>query len=143
MMGSTVVRGKSRPSYLFITFPLQHNQLFFVCMYVCMYVYMTYTIHLGEVEGTVEFTGADTSLVRLITARGTNETSNLQKTLVGIVLVLTIVISYILLNLFDYLLTILSVDEAMSFTVVLLVTSIPMAIGNVTTTTLGYQGPRS
>ena len=101
-------------------------------MYACLY-----TIHPGEVEGTVEFTGADTFFGKTASLLGaTNETSNLQKTLVSIVLVLTVLSVTFCLICLIYLLTILSVDEAMSFTVVLLVASIPMAIEIVTTTTL-------
>jgi H+-transporting ATPase len=95
------------------------------------------TVVRGEVEGTVEFTGADTFFGKTASLLGaTNETSNLQKTLVSIVLVLTVLSVTFCLICLIYLLTILSVDEAMSFTVVLLVASIPMAIEIVTTTTL-------
>ena len=91
----------------------------------------------GEVEGTVEFTGANTFFGKTASLLGaTNETSNLQKTLVSIVLVLTVLSVVFCLICLIYLLTILSVQEAMSFTVVLLVASIPMAIEIVTTTTL-------
>ena len=66
----------------------------------------------------------------------TNEISNLQKVLVKIVLYLTAASSFFCLIVFIYLITTESPYEALSFTVVLLVASIPMAIEIVTTTTL-------
>ena len=66
----------------------------------------------------------------------TNEISNLQKILVKIVLYLTAASLFFCLIVFIYLVTTESAYEALSFTVVLLVASIPMAIEIVTTTTL-------
>ena len=66
----------------------------------------------------------------------TNEISNLQKILVKIVLYLTAASLFFCLIVFIYLITTESPYEALSFTVVLLVASIPMAIEIVTTTTL-------
>ena len=66
----------------------------------------------------------------------TNEVSNLQRVLVSIVLSLTVVSVFFCIIVFAYLTTTTSTREALSFTVVLLVASIPMAIEIVTTTTL-------
>ena len=72
-----------------------------------------------------------------ILLQGTNEYSNLQKILIRIVTVL-VVLSFILCSIvFIYLCVVgISPVEALSFTVVLMVASIPMAIEIVTTTTL-------
>jgi E1-E2 ATPase len=69
--------------------------------------------------------------------QGTNEYSNLQKILIRIVIVLVIMSSVLCSIVFIYLcVTKISPVEALSFTVVLMVASIPMAIEIVTTTTL-------
>ena len=108
-----------------------------VTMFVGDACLMGSTVVRGEVEGTVEFTGADTFFGKTAALLGqTNEVSNLQKILVTIVLVLTVLSLIFCLICLIYLLTMLDVQESMSFTVVLLVASIPMAIEIVTTTTL-------
>ncbi|KAJ1440789.1 E1-E2 ATPase-domain-containing protein, partial [Ochromonadaceae sp. CCMP2298] len=95
------------------------------------------TVVRGEVEGTVEATGAETFFGKTAALLGgTNEYSNFQKLLLSIIYVL-VAISLVLCSIvFIYLLTEESVTEALSFTVVLLVASIPLAVEIVTTTTL-------
>lgn len=95
------------------------------------------TVCRGEVEATVEFTGADTffgKTASLLT--GPNEISNLQKILVRIMVVLVILSSTLCIINFVYLVKNSPAVEAISFTVVLLVASIPLAIEIVTNTTL-------
>ena len=92
----------------------------------------------GEVEGTVEFTGSNTFFGKTASLlQGDNEIGNLQKVLLKIMLVL-VAISMVLCGIvFAYLLSVgESLKEAISFTVVLLVASIPIAIEIVCTTTL-------
>jgi H+-transporting ATPase len=95
------------------------------------------TVARGEQEGTVEFTGAETFFGKTASLlKQTVEYSNLQIILLKIVFILvflsitlcTIVLIYLALN--------VPFVEALAFTVVLLVASIPMAIEIVTTTTL-------
>lgn len=92
----------------------------------------------GEVEGTVEFTGANTffgKTASMLTDDG--EIGNLQKVLLKIMFVLVIMSMTLCGIVFGYL---MSENEeprdAISFTVVLLVASIPIAIEIVCTTTL-------
>jgi H+-transporting ATPase len=96
------------------------------------------TVVRGEVEGTVEFTGVNTffgKTAALLTE--THELSHLQIMLMKIMIVLVglsltcaiIVLIYLLVNGE-------TVKEALSFTVVIVVASIPLAIEIVTTTTL-------
>ena len=66
----------------------------------------------------------------------TSEHSNLQKTLIRIMVVLVMLSGVLCLIVFIYLLLNVPVIEALSFTVVLMVASIPLAIEIVTTTTL-------
>ena len=68
--------------------------------------------------------------------QGSNELSNFQKLLISIVVVLVTLSVTLCLIVFIYLLTITTVVEALGFTIVLLVASIPLAIEIVTTTTL-------
>ncbi len=92
----------------------------------------------GEVEGTVEFTGASTFFGKTATMlQGEGEIGNLQKVLLRIMLILTIV-SFLLSGIvFAYLLDQgEKLGDAVSFTVVLVVASIPIAIEIVCTTTL-------
>jgi H+-transporting ATPase len=95
------------------------------------------TVVRGEVEGTVEFTGIKTffgKTASLLQIDG--EVSNLQSMLMDIMIVL-VVISLVLCSVvYLHLAHITSVVEALSFTVVLMVASIPLAIEIVTTTTL-------
>jgi len=86
----------------------------------------------------VEFTGADTFFGKTASLlQGDNEISNLQLVLISIVLRLTLAsIALCVIN-FAYLMgSGVDVVEALSFTIVLLVASIPLAIEIVTTTTL-------
>mmetsp|Transcript_29117 Transcript_29117/g.62748 ORF Transcript_29117/g.62748 Transcript_29117/m.62748 type:complete len:961 (+) Transcript_29117:166-3048(+) len=95
------------------------------------------TVVRGEVEGTVEATGAETFFGKTAALLGgDNESSNFQKLLVEIVMVLVVLSSALCLIVFIYLITKVSFTEALSFTVVLMVASIPIAIEIVTTTTL-------
>ena len=66
----------------------------------------------------------------------TNEHSNLQKILIRIMIALVVVSTILCLIVFIYLIQHAPVVEALSFTVVLMVASIPLAIEIVTTTTL-------
>lgn len=101
-------------------------------------VKMGSTVVRGEVEATVEFTGANTFFGKTaaLLAQGT-EISNFQKLLVTIVIVLTAISIVFCLIVFIYLVVeTKKVEEALGFTIVLLVSSIPLAIEIVTTTTL-------
>lgn len=101
------------------------------------------TVARGEVEGTVEFTGANTFFGRTAALlQGDAEPSHLQNLLMDIMIVL-VVISLILCSVvYLHLMQITSVVEALSFTVVLMVASIPLAIEIVTTTTLALGSKR-
>ena len=95
------------------------------------------TVVRGEVEGTVEFTGANTFLGRTASLlQNEIEPSNLQNVLMDIMIVLVIVSLTLCSVVYLHLAHITSVVEALSFTVVLMVASIPLAIEIVTTTTL-------
>ncbi|PSC73000.1 p-type h+-atpase isoform C [Micractinium conductrix] len=97
------------------------------------------TITRGEVEGTVEFTGANTFFGKTASMlQGDDGLGNLQKILLKIMFVLValsltlcfIALMYLLFKKNQ------SFKEALSFTIVLLVASIPIAIEIVCTTTL-------
>jgi len=95
------------------------------------------TVARGETDATVEFTGANTEYGK--TAKmleQTAELSNLQKLLISIVIVLVIASTVLCLIVLIYLATLAPFKEALSYAVVLMVASIPMAIEIVTTTTL-------
>jgi H+-transporting ATPase len=95
------------------------------------------TVARGEQEGTVEFTGAETFFGKTAALlKQTVEYSNLQKILITIIVVLVVISTVMCFIVFGYLLTQINVLDALSFTVVLMVASIPMAIEIVTTTTL-------
>lgn len=95
------------------------------------------TVVRGEVEGTVEFTGANTFFGKTAALLGqTTELSNFQRLLISIISVLVVMSLVLCLIVFIYLLTITDGVTALSFTVVLMVASIPMAVEIVTTTTL-------
>lgn len=96
------------------------------------------TVIRGEVEGTVEYTGGNTFLGKTAALLGaTTESSNLQKFLVRIIGILVILSSTLCVIVFIYLLLErINPVEALSFVVVLMVASIPLAIEIVTTTTL-------
>jgi H+-transporting ATPase len=92
----------------------------------------------GEVEGTVEFTGVNTFFGKTASLlQGGDELGNLQKILIRIMVVL-VAISFALSGVvFIYLLSDgTDLRESISFTVVLIVASIPIAIEIVVTTTL-------
>lgn len=92
----------------------------------------------GEVEGTVEFTGSNTFFGKTATLlQGDDELGNLAKVLLRIVIVLTI-LSFVFSGIvFGYLIgNGTDLRESISFTVVLIVASIPVAIEIVCTTTL-------
>jgi len=95
------------------------------------------TVARGETEATVTSTGANTFFGKTASLlQADNEYSNLQKMLIKVISVL-VVISVILCTIvFFYLVKITTVRESLSFVVVLMVASIPMAIEIVTTTTL-------
>ena len=102
-------------------------------------VLMGSTVARGESEATVEFTGIDTffgKTASLLT--GPVENSNLQNILMTIMLVL-VALSLFCCTIVYFFLTMYygtEVVEALSFVVVLMVASIPLAIEIVTTTTL-------
>lgn len=92
----------------------------------------------GEVQGTVMNTGGNTFFGKTASLLNTdNEIGNLQKVLLNIMIVLVIA-SFLLSGIvFGYLLgSGNGVEETISFTVVLIVASIPIAIEIVCTTTL-------
>lgn len=96
------------------------------------------TVVRGEVEGTVEYTGLDTFFGRTVSLMQTTEVepSNLQNMLMDIMITLVVVSLTLCSVVYLHLAHITSVVEALSFTVVLMVASIPLAIEIVTTTTL-------
>lgn len=100
-------------------------------------VMMGSTVARGEVEGTVEFTGADTFFGKTASLLAqTAENSNLQNILMAIMIVLVVVSLAACTIVYLYLIQSTDVVEALSFVVVLMVASIPLAIEIVTTTTL-------
>merc|ERR1711959_292803 len=91
----------------------------------------------GETEGTVEFTGVDTFFGKTAALlASTEELSNVQYLLIAIVRNLTVLSLVMCLIVLYYVWTIVPFMEALSFVVVLMVASIPMAMEIVTTTTL-------
>lgn len=92
----------------------------------------------GEVEATVEFTGSNTFFGKTATLlQGDDELGNLQKVLLNIVIVLVILSFFFSGIVFGFLLgSGQGIEETISFTVVLIVASIPVAIEIVCTTTL-------
>ncbi|KAG1661528.1 hypothetical protein FOA52_000038 [Chlamydomonas sp. UWO 241] len=92
----------------------------------------------GEVEGTVEFTGNNTFFGKTASMLQQDQgMGHLQKMLLRIILVLVGLSFVLCFTCFGYLLgTGVSFKEAIQFTVVLLVASIPIAIEIVCTTTL-------
>merc|ERR1711871_1191703 len=100
-------------------------------------VMMGSTVARGEVEGTVEFTGADTFFGKTASLLSqSNENSNLQNILMTIMIVLVFMSLFLCSIVFLYLIQTTDVVQALSFVVVLMVASIPLAIEIVTTTTL-------
>jgi len=95
------------------------------------------TVVRGETEATVEFTGIDTFFGKTASLLGgAAEVSNMQKMLVTIVIYLVILSTILCTIVLIYTSTVVPFSEALSFVVVLMVASIPMAIEIVTTTTL-------
>ncbi|KXZ56375.1 hypothetical protein GPECTOR_1g332 [Gonium pectorale] len=97
------------------------------------------TVVRGETEGTVETTGRNTFLGKTasLLQAGSDELGHLQKILLTIMLVLVVTSLALCGTAFGYMLGKGEVfKEALSFTVVLLVASIPIAIEIVCTTTL-------
>lgn len=95
------------------------------------------TVVRGEVEATVEFTGADTFFGKTATLlQGPPEASNLQNILITIMIVLVVISLTLSFIVFTYLLERTDINDALGFTVVLIIASIPLAIEIVTTTTL-------
>lgn len=89
-------------------------------------------------QATVEFTGAETFFGKTASLlRETHEHSHLQKILMTIMFVLVgLSITLCVINFIYLLVNGVGVKEALSFTIVILVASIPLAIEIVTTTTL-------
>jgi H+-transporting ATPase len=102
---------------------------------VCM---MGSTVVRGETEATVQYTGCDTFFGKTASLlQGDSELSNLQNILIDIMIVLVFLSSVLCTVVFIYLLgSNESVIDSLSFVVVLMVASIPLAIEIVTTTTL-------
>eukprot|EP00299_Pterocystis_sp_00344_P000394 c10114_g1_i1.p1 GENE.c10114_g1_i1~~c10114_g1_i1.p1 ORF type:complete len:930 (+),score=144.65 c10114_g1_i1:311-2791(+) len=101
-------------------------------------VKMGSTVVRGEVEATVDCTGKNTFFGKTASMlQQDNEISNLQRMLIKVMVVLVVVSCVLCIIVFAYLLSKHThVREALSFTVVLLVASIPIAIEIVCTTTL-------
>jgi len=95
------------------------------------------TVVRGEVEGTVMVTGVNTFFGKTVgMMQQDNEPSNLQNMLMDIMIVLVVLSLTLCSVVYLHLAHITSVVESLSFTVVLMVASIPLAIEIVTTTTL-------
>jgi len=95
------------------------------------------TVVRGETEGTVEFTGINTFFGKTAALLAdTGELSNMQKLLINIVFYLVLLSITMCTAVLIYVMHIVPFMEALSFVVVLMVASIPMAIEIVTTTTL-------
>jgi len=109
-----------------------------VTMYKGDHAKMGSTVVRGETEATVSEIGADTFLGTTAALLDADDSpySNLQKLIVGLVLVLTGMSVVLCIIVLIYTALLAPFTEALSFTVVLLVASIPLAIEIVTTTTL-------
>eukprot|EP01036_Dinobryon_divergens_P031907 gene31907-41398_t len=95
------------------------------------------TVARGEVDALVLATGANTFFGRTASLlQNDGELSNLQNILMDIMIVLVVISLTLCAVVYLHLAHITSVVEALSFTVVLMVASIPLAIEIVTTTTL-------
>merc|ERR1719159_1289046 len=95
------------------------------------------TVTRGEVEGTVEFTGANTFFGKTAALLAdTEELSNVQRLLIHIVRSLSILSLVMCLIVMFWVWRLVPFKDALSFVVVLMVASIPMAMEIVTTTTL-------
>ena len=99
--------------------------------------FMGTAVQRGESFGTVEFIGSKTSMATTAQlAMGEERKSNLQERLIDIMIVLVCLSMTLCTITFIYLIQDEDVVESLSFVVVLLVASIPLAIEIVTTTTL-------
>ena len=96
------------------------------------------TVTRGEVHATVVFTGKDTFFGKTASMLGGSEGySNLQKLLLKIIVVLCVLAFVLCLTAFIYLIArYKNGKDAISFAVIVLVASIPMAVEIVTTSTL-------
>ena len=96
------------------------------------------TVVRGETEATVSETGADTFLgtTAALLEAGGERFSNMQVLLIFIVSILTVISLVLCIIVLIYTAIFIPFKEALSFTIVLLVASIPLAIEIVTTTTL-------
>ncbi len=92
----------------------------------------------GECEATVEFTGMRTFFGKAAGLLNSHEVerSNLDNMLVDMMIVLVCVSVTLCSIVYVYLIQITTLTNALSFTVILMVASIPLAIEIVTTTTL-------
>jgi H+-transporting ATPase len=98
---------------------------------------MSSTVSRGECEGTVEFTGSNTFFGKTASLLvSTGETSNLAKVINAIMFTLVALSVIMCTIVFVYLYQSVDGIESLSFTVVLLVASIPLANEIVCTTTL-------
>ena len=109
-----------------------------VTMFVGDHCKMGSTVVRGETEGTVESVGSNTFLgtTAALLEAGGESFSNLQMLLISLMSVLVVISVVLCLIVLIYLATLAPFTEALSFTIVLLVASIPLAIEIVTTTTL-------
>ena len=109
-----------------------------VTMYKGSDVKMGSNVVRGEVEGTVEYTGSNTFFGKTASMlQGDDELGNLQKVLMRIMIILVILSFTLSAVVFGFLLgKHEEATKAVSFTVVLIVASIPIAIEIVCTTTL-------
>lgn len=96
------------------------------------------TVVRGETEATVEFTGANTFFGKTASLlAGTYETSHLQNMIIKIMIILVVMsVTLCLINFIYLFVKTKDLKESLSYTIVLLVASIPLAIEIVTTTTL-------
>ena len=99
-------------------------------------VKMGCAVQRGESTGTVEKIGINTSMATVAALVQNERRSNLQERLIDIMIVLVCLSLTLCSIVFIYLVQYTDVVDALSFTVVLLVASIPLAIEIVTTTTL-------
>jgi len=99
-------------------------------------VKMGCAVQRGESVGTVEKIGINTSMATVAALVQNERRSNLQERLIDIMIVLVCLSLTLCSVVFIYLVQYTNVVDALSFTVVLLVASIPLAIEIVTTTTL-------
>merc|ERR1712054_236383 len=108
-----------------------------VTLYEGVKTLMGSTVVRGETEGTVEYTGANTFFGKTAALlANTEELSNVQLLLITIVRNLTILSIVMCTIVMCCVWTVVTFMEALSFAVVLMVASIPMAMEIVTTTTL-------